>query len=180
MDKKMFIFKMSINGVRSGFSLVTQMQPTWDLQNAYIMFNHVKCVDGWTIMACHVYDPMYCKMLTIAICDMQSKDTEAQQLMWTKLNETMLKHKFPKPTFKGFMANNAQANQNMVKIVDGSRDPFVKMVDKDCTCLFHWIQSLDKHTKQLIKLELQDEYKTFCHMYKNARHPLGMLIVFML
>ncbi len=41
---------------------------------------------------------------------MQCKDIEAQQLMWTKLNETMLKHKFPKPNFKGFMADNTQAN----------------------------------------------------------------------
>jgi hypothetical protein len=41
---------------------------------------------------------------------MQSKDIEAQQLMWTKLIEMMLKHKFPKPNFKGFVADNAQAN----------------------------------------------------------------------
>ncbi len=66
----MFIFKMSINGVKSGISLVTQMQPARDLQNTWIMFDHVKCVVGWTIMACHVYDPMYCKVLTISICDM--------------------------------------------------------------------------------------------------------------
>ncbi len=42
------------------------------------------------------------------------------------------------------------------------------MVDKECTCLFHWIQSLDKHTKQLIRPMLQDEHKVFCHKYKNA------------
>ncbi len=50
------------------------------------------------------------KCLTIEIFDMQSKDIEAQQLMWTKLIEMMLKHKFPKPNFKGFVADNAQAN----------------------------------------------------------------------
>jgi len=48
--------------------------------------------------------------MNIVICDMKSKDTEAQQIMWTKLNETMLKNGFPKPKFKGFMANNTQAN----------------------------------------------------------------------
>jgi hypothetical protein len=37
------------------------------------------------------------------------------------------------------------------------------MVDKKRTNLFHWIESYDKHTKQLIKLELQDEHKVFCH-----------------
>ncbi len=57
--------------------------------------------------------------------------------MWTKLNETMLKHKFPKLNFKGFMVDSAQANWNMVRIVYGSGDPSIKMVDKERTCLFH-------------------------------------------
>jgi len=48
--------------------------------------------------------------------------------MWTKFNETMLKHEFPKPNFKGFMADNAQANWNIIRIVYGSGDPFVRMV----------------------------------------------------
>jgi hypothetical protein len=113
------------------------MQPTRDLQNMWIMFDHVKRVVGQTTMAYHVYDLIYCKILTITICDMQSMDTKAKQLMWTKLNETMLKHTFPKPNFKGFMANNAQTNWSMIKIVYGSKDPSIKMVDKECTCLFH-------------------------------------------
>jgi hypothetical protein len=58
-------------------------------------------------MVCHVYDPTYCKVLTIMVCDMQFEDIEVQRLMWTKLNETMLKHEFPKPSFKGFMADSA-------------------------------------------------------------------------
>jgi hypothetical protein len=74
------------------------------------MFDHVKCVDGWTIMACHVYNLAYCKMMTIVICDMQFKDIEVQRIMWTKLNEMMLKHRFLKPNFKEFMVNSAQAN----------------------------------------------------------------------
>ncbi len=77
---------------------------------------------------------------------MQSEDTKVQQLMWTKLNEMMLKHEFPKPNFKGFMVNNAQANWNTVRIVYGSKDPYIRMVDKECPCLFHWSHSLDKHT----------------------------------
>jgi hypothetical protein len=94
---------------------------------------------------------------------MHSNDTQAQQLMWTKLNEMMSKHRFPKPNFKGFMTDNAQANWNTIRIIYGYGDPSIKMVDKECTFLFHWTQSLDKHTKQLIRLELQDEHKAFCH-----------------
>jgi hypothetical protein len=58
-------------------------------------------------MACHVYDPLYGKVLTITVCDIQSEDTKVQQLMWTKLNEMMLKHMFLKPNFKGFMVDIA-------------------------------------------------------------------------
>ncbi len=83
------------------------MQPIRDLQNVWIMFDQVKRVVGQTTMACHVYDPTYYKVLTIMVCDMQFEDIEVQRLMWTKLNETMLKHEFPKPNFKGFMADSA-------------------------------------------------------------------------
>jgi len=65
------------------------MQLVGDLHNACIMFDHVKCVASWTIMACHVYDLAHCKLITIAVCDMRFEDIEAQQVMWTKLNDTM-------------------------------------------------------------------------------------------
>jgi len=42
----------------------------------------------------------------------------------------MLKHGFAKLNFKGFMANNAQANWSVVRIVYGYGDPYVRMVDK--------------------------------------------------
>jgi len=45
--------------------------------------------------------------------------------MWTKLNEMMLKHEIPKPKFKGFMVDDAQANWNVVKIIYGSKDPLL-------------------------------------------------------
>jgi hypothetical protein len=44
----------------------------------------------------------------------------------------MLKNEFPKLNFKGFIIDNAQTNWNVVKIIYGSRDPFVMMVDKEC------------------------------------------------
>ncbi len=56
----------------------------------------------------------------------------------------------------------------MVRIIYGLKDPSIKMVDKECIYLFHWTQFFDKHTKQLIKLELQDEYNALYHQYKNA------------
>jgi hypothetical protein len=75
-------------------------------------------------------------MMIITVCDMQFKDTEIQ------LNETMLKNKFPKPNFKGFMVDNAQINWNVVIIVYGLGDPYVKMVDMEHTYLFHYLFNL--------------------------------------
>ncbi len=74
--KKMFMFKMSMHGEGSGYDLVKWMQPKGDLQIAWIMFDHVKHVKGWTTLAYHLYDYLYYKVITITICDMQSKDME--------------------------------------------------------------------------------------------------------
>jgi hypothetical protein len=49
----------------------------------------------------------------------------------------MLKNRFPKPNFKGLMVDNAQANWNIIIIIYGSRDFYVRMVDKEHICLFH-------------------------------------------
>jgi hypothetical protein len=78
---KVYVFKMLEDGHGSGEDLVKRMQPGRDLENAWLMFDHVKRVQEWTTMACHVYDAAYCKVMTIAICDMQSKDTKVQCIM---------------------------------------------------------------------------------------------------
>ena len=48
-----------------------------DLEDVWIIFDHVKRVKHWTTMACHVYDSVYCRVMTIAVCDMQSEDAAA-------------------------------------------------------------------------------------------------------
>jgi hypothetical protein len=109
-SNKVFVFKMFEVGLSSGVDLVKRIQLGSDLQDAWMMFNHVKCVKKWTTMACHVYDSTYCCVLTIAICDMQSKDTAAQSVLWKNLNVVLTRHGVPEPKFKGFMADSAQAN----------------------------------------------------------------------
>jgi hypothetical protein len=51
---------MSEVGPKSDVHLVQQMQPGSDLQDAWIMFDHVKRVKHWTTMACYIYDSAYC------------------------------------------------------------------------------------------------------------------------
>jgi hypothetical protein len=75
---KVYIFKMLVDGPRSGVDLVKHMQVGGDLENEWLMFDHIKRVQEWTTMACHVYNATYCKVMTIVVCDMQSEDTKVQ------------------------------------------------------------------------------------------------------
>lgn len=168
-SNKVFLFKMSIEGPGSGFDLVKRMQPGGDLENAWIMFDHVKRVKDWTTMACHVYDTTYCKVMTIVVCDMQSEDTQSQCLLWNALNRVMAKHGVPATNFKGFMADNAQANWNDVRQVYGTGDPKVPLQNRERTCLFHWTKSLEAHTIKLIKPTMQHQHKILCKQYKDAK-----------
>jgi hypothetical protein len=69
---------MSEVGLGSGMDLVRRMEPGGDLENAWMMSDHVKRVKGWTTMAAHVYDGTYQRVMTIACCDFQSEDKDAQ------------------------------------------------------------------------------------------------------
>ena len=64
---------MSTISPSSGFDLVKQMQPSGNLNLQFLMFDHVKHIDKWTILGTHVYDSNHCKVVTIAICDMKSR-----------------------------------------------------------------------------------------------------------
>ena len=89
------------------------------------MFDHVKCIKEWTKMACHVYDAAYCKVMTIAISNMQLEDTKAQCMMWRELNNLRAKNSVKNINFKGFMVDNTQANWKAVQIIYGSGEPRV-------------------------------------------------------
>ena len=77
---------MSEVGPGSGVDLVKQMQPKGNLENTWIMFNHVNQVRQWTTMVCHVYDSTYRRVMTIACCNMQSEDNDAQMVFWKNPN----------------------------------------------------------------------------------------------
>jgi len=81
------------------------MQLGGDLENAWNMFDHSKCVEGWTTMACHVYNPTYYKVLTIILHDMQSKSIKVQFVLWKKMNKVMFKHSLSNINLKEFMAD---------------------------------------------------------------------------
>jgi hypothetical protein len=61
-------------------------------------------------MACHVYNSTYCRVMTIVVCNMQSKDATSQSVLLKNLNDVMAKHDVPEPKFKGFMADSTHTN----------------------------------------------------------------------
>jgi hypothetical protein len=142
-------------GPGSGVHLVNRMQPGGDLEYVWIMFDHVKRVKNWTTMACHIYNSAYCRVMTIAVCDMQSEDAAAQMVLWKNLND-MGRHGVPEPKFKGF------------RVIYGSGDATIPIKDQERTCLFYWVQSLEKHTKADIRADLQHQHRQLCRQYKNA------------
>ncbi len=82
----------------------------------------------------------YCKVLTIAICDMQSNDVDSQVLMWSSLTRLVKKVGIiENVNFKGFMANNAQTNFNAMKRMFGFGDLTIPMVGRERICLMHWV-----------------------------------------
>ena len=89
-------------------------------------------------------------------------------ILWKNLNHVMDRHGISNLEFKGFMANSAQANWNVIRIVYGSGDPKVPIDDCGRTCFFHWIQLLEKYTKQFILHDLQDQHSHLCLQYCNA------------
>jgi hypothetical protein len=168
--EKVFVFKMSEIGPGSGVDLVKRMQKGGDLENAWMMFDHVKRVKLWTTMACHVYDSTYCRVMSIACCDMQSEDADAQIVFWKNLNAVMARFNVAKPQFKGFMADSAQANWNAVRIIYGSGKKEEPMEDQERTCQFHWTQSMVKYTnKYIVEGPLRDQHKSLCQQYRKAR-----------
>jgi len=130
---------MFVDGAMFGFNLVQRMQLGNDLQNAWMMFDHIKHVQGWTTIAYHVYDLVYCKVVTIIGYNMQFEDIEVQCILWKKLNVVVKKKGLGMLVFKQFMVDGAQGNWNVIHIVYGIEDLIVKMVDKERTCFFHWI-----------------------------------------
>ena len=47
--EKVYLFKMLVEGPGSGVDLVKRMQLGGDLENVWLMFDHVKHINDWTI-----------------------------------------------------------------------------------------------------------------------------------
>ena len=67
------------------------------------------------------------------------------------------------------MANSAHADWNAVLIIYKSKDASEKIIDWERTCIFHWTQFLEKHTKANIPQDLQAQYRKLYQQYRTAK-----------
>jgi len=81
-------------------------------------------------MAYQVYDIGCRRVMTIAVCNTQSEDREEQCIMWRSLNEVIRCNGMVNTNFKGFMADIAQVNWNVVRIIYGKRNPKIEMLNR--------------------------------------------------
>ena len=79
----------------------------------------------------------YCKVFTIACCDMQFEDGATQTLLWDNSNFVMVENGVSNMIFKGFMEDNAHVNWIAVGLIYDEGDPTLPMVGLGHTCLFH-------------------------------------------
>ena len=181
-DGIQFVFKMSTVGISSGVELVRRMT-SGDLKDAFVMFDHIKRIHQWTTMAAHVYDHHLQRLLTIAVCEMKLVNKENQIKFWKIFNEVVGCARLPKPKFRGFMADAAQANYNAVCHVYGVTDGLNGIPDElvrvttigtnkpdtiMSTCYFHFVQSICDHTNKWILEKFWTHHIEMCKHWANA------------
>lgn len=70
--------------------------------------------------------------------------------------------------FSGFMANEAGANWMAIRACyNGGPDNI--LVGRERSCLFHWEQSLQKHTRNLVPKEKQKVHIEMCEVWRNSK-----------
>lgn len=95
------------------------------------------------------------------------EDTKAQVKFWEMLNVVMQKHGLESVQFRGFMADEAGANWAAVRRIYGSGDD-VPMEGRERSCLFHFKDSLKKHTDQCIIQDKRGKHISLCEDWRLA------------
>ena len=66
------------------------------------------------------------------------------------------------------MADEAQANWRVVQAIF-NEGPKNNMEDRERLSLFHWVQSLQQHTRKHIKKYLFDEHVSMCEEWRTCK-----------
>jgi hypothetical protein len=79
--------------------------------------------------------------MTLAMCDMKTKNQLAQSLFWRKLNAKCQEHGVKEVQFVGFIADFAHANWLVVQEVQNKGK---EMTGCERSCQFHFEENLGK------------------------------------
>jgi hypothetical protein len=115
------------------------------------MFDHYKRVSTWIIMACHVYNPIYVRVIIIAVYDMQSKDIDSQILMWRALMKVMKTYGFDEPYSRGLWLIVLKRIGMLFELCLAHQETHPNHCPTKKTCLFHWVRSMEIHINKLIQ-----------------------------
>lgn len=103
-------------------------------------------------MACHIYDNKHCKVLTIACCDMQSKDAQAQTLSGRILTMSCSRIMSSRWTSRTLWRTvQMQIGMWWWRFIVGIGDQTVPLEAQECTWLFHWFANVDKILQKVAK-----------------------------
>lgn len=105
--------------------------------------------------------------MVIAICDTKEEDTDTQILFWNCLNNVMKFQGYPLANFAGFMADEAGANWAAIRMVFNG-GPNNIMDGRERSCLFHWEQSLHKHSKKYLTNEMEKTNIEMCEVWRMS------------
>ncbi len=139
VGQKVFLFKMLFYGPANGVDLVRRMQPSGDLQNCWLMFDRVKRVQEWTTMAYHVttWCTTKCSTLQFATCNLNpQKLCVSCGKNWIRWCSSLV---LQTPISKGsWWIMHMPVGMLFVSCIDLEMPMYVKMVNKEWTCSFHW------------------------------------------
>jgi hypothetical protein len=86
-------------------------------------------------MVCYLYEARYCKVMTIAMYDIQLEDVEVQCVRWRKLNKVMKKIVWKSQTSEASW--QIVHRPTIIHIVYDNGDPKVPMENQEHICFLH-------------------------------------------
>lgn len=106
--------------------------------------------------------------MVIAICETKEEDADTQILFWQSLNSVMQMEGFPDADFAGFIADEAGANWIAIRTVYNGGPEHI-LEGRERSCLFHWEQSLHKHTKKSVLPQHRGAHIELCELWRLAK-----------
>jgi hypothetical protein len=140
------VFKSSEDMAKLAIEMDRDSNGLLNGEYAYIDAKHDRC-RGYKSLTLWVQHPVYRKLLTLAVMDVEAEDTANLTRFWQILNE-MLQEVSTRNDYvfnpKGFVADENAANWRSIAAVFGEEK--VKSV---VSCEFHYKQSVQRHARQL-------------------------------